>query len=259
MQVALSPCPNDTFLFHGWLTGQVGKDLPPYATFADIEQLNVWALAQKFPLIKLSMGCFAHVQDVYEFLPVGAALGFQCGPKMIALAYFPIEELANKTVAIPGRHTTAHLLLNYFFPQMQKKIFCRYDQITSLLVKGAADCGVIIHESRFTFAKQGFIEIVDLGELWHKQTQSPLPLGGLALLRTTPSTLKCRLIEILQESLTAAHRDPQKVLSFILSHSQEKDPAVVRQHIATYVTAETAHLSCTGQAAITRLLSKGLL
>lgn len=253
MKIAISPCPNDTFLFHAWLAGLVGKDIPIEATFADIQQLNIWALEKHFPLIKLSLGCYARVKEDYELLPVGAALGFQCGPKIISLKPFHPSEISQKSIAIPGRDTTAHLLLNHLLPAPLKKIFCPYHTIASLVAAGEADCGLIIHESRFTFTQAGFSEIADLGDLWHARHGLPLPLGALALLREHP--LKNRLIAILQESLAEGYRNPEKALPFILSHSQEKDPFIVREHIATYVTAETAQISPMGQQAIDLILS----
>ena len=257
MKIAISPCPNDTFLFHAWLQGLVGQDIKAEAEFADIQQLNQWALEKRFPLIKISLGCYGRVEDSYEILPIGAALGFQCGPKIISKVFFDPLEIAHKTIAIPGQDTTAHLLLKRLLPSPHKKVFCLYHEIAQLIHAGVTDCGLIIHESRFTFAGAGFVEIADLGELWHMQTNAPLPLGCLALLRSTPLPVKERLIAILQESLALAHSQPKLALPFILQHSQEKDPAIVAQHIETYVTSETAQLSPIGKKAIDLLLSRG--
>jgi 1,4-dihydroxy-6-naphthoate synthase len=258
VKIAISPCPNDTFLFHGWLSGLVGLDLPVQVTFGDIQQLNEWALEKRFPLIKLSMGCFAHVQKDYELLPVGAALGFQCGPKIIALSPFPLSQLKTKTIAIPGKDTTAHLLLNRLLPSPQRKIFCLYHEIGTRIRMDEADCGLIIHESRFTFEQSGFQEIADLGELWHSKTKLPLPLGGLAILRSCSVSTKNRIIAILQESLNLGCQNPEQTLPFVLKHSQEKDPSIVKKHIATYVNSETLSLSNQGKKAIECILNENI-
>lgn len=234
----------------------MGQDVPAVAEFADIQQLNQWALEERFPLIKISLGCYPRIKDAYEILPVGAALGFQCGPKIISKAPFHPSELAHKTIAIPGQDTTAHLLLKCLLPAPYKKVFCLYHEIASLIQAGIVDCGLIIHESRFTFAEAGFVEIADLGELWHVHTKAPLPLGVLVLLRTISLPVKKRLITILRESLAVARSQPELALPFILQHSQEKNAAIVTQHITTYVTSETAQLSPMGKKAIELLLSK---
>ena len=160
MKIAFSPCPNDTYLFYAWIKGLVGQELAPHPILADIQQLNAWGMKKTFPLTKLSLHCFAKVVYTYQLLPIGFALGFNCGPKIIAKIPFHLSELSNKTIAIPGKETTAHLLLSRLSVQPKKKLFCLYHEINTLIEKGEADCGVIIHESRFTFQEAGFVEIL---------------------------------------------------------------------------------------------------
>ncbi|MFZ0564690.1 MAG: 1,4-dihydroxy-6-naphthoate synthase [Chlamydiales bacterium] len=252
---AISPCPNDTFLFHAWIEKKVGQKVQPKVSYADIQQLNQWAYEGNFPLIKLSFNCFGKVVNHYQLLPIGNALGFNCGPKIISKSPFPIEEIHEKRVAIPGKDTTAHLLFERLIGQVKEKRFCLYHEIESLINNQTVDAGVIIHETRFTFKQAGFVEIADLGTLWHKQFQLPLPLGGLAIRRDLSHSLKDLIIRTLQDSLRFALFHPEKSLSFILSHSQEKDPHVVSQHIQTYVNAETKALSSKGKRAIELLLN----
>jgi 1,4-dihydroxy-6-naphthoate synthase len=257
MRLAISPCPNDTYLFHAWLAGFVGKDLPAEPYFADIERLNGWALKKAFPLIKLSFHCFSKVVQEYQLLPIGSALGFHCGPKIIAKTFFHPSELSKKKIAIPGEETTAHLLLKLLLPQPKEKLFTPYHEIASLIKREDVDCGLIIHESRFTFKQEGFVEIADLGEIWHAKTGAPLPLGGIAIARDMPDPIKAKIVAILQASLLFARTHPEKGLPFILSYSQEKDEKSVRQHIDTYVTSETECLSSIGISAIETLLHCG--
>ncbi len=254
MKCALSPCPNDTFLFFAWIHGLVGQNLPLEPTYADIEQLNRWALTQRFPLIKLSFGCFAQTLEHYQLLPVGSALGFNCGPKIISQTAFPLEELEHKKIAVPGKNTTAKLLLNQLELKSGEIHYCLYHEIPSLIASQTVDCGLIIHESRFTFSNQGFVEIADLGTLWHEKTGLPLPLGGLAVLRTTPKEVKKQIVAALRDSLAFAKQHPGKALPFILSKAQEKEIGVVEKHIATYVNQESEQLSDWGLQAIERLI-----
>jgi 1,4-dihydroxy-6-naphthoate synthase len=257
IDAALSPCPNDTFLFYGWIQGILGKEIPLSPHFADIEELNRWALAKKFPLIKISFATFPYLLQDYELLPVGAALGFHCGPKIIARSPFPLEQLPFKTIAIPGVHTTAHLLLKQLLLSTGEKSFCPYHKVASWIDDKTVDCGLIIHESRFTYLREGFVEIADLGELWHQKTGAPLPLGGLAIARSLPPPIKWKILSTLQESLSFAQRHIDQTLPFVLLHSQEKEPAAVLQHIETYVTRETSSLSDNGIRAIQLLLDCG--
>lgn len=253
--IAISPCPNDTFLFYAWIHGLVGKELMPLPTYADIEQLNNWALEQKYPLIKVSFACFAKLQKTYRLLSVGAAIGENCGPKIISRIPFPLEEIAEKVVALPGKETTAHLLFNHLAPSPKKKLFCLYHETQQLLNSQAADCGIIIHESRFTYQKEGFHEIADLGTLWQRAYGLPLPLGGLALLRNISAALQDKITKILSASLRYARAHPEECNKFISSLSQVKDTDVIKKHISLYVNQETEELSSRGQKAIQSLLN----
>ena len=254
LPIALSPCPNDTFLFHAWIHALVGRELLPQPAYGDIEQLNQWALERKYPLIKISIACFDQIADDYQLLPIGAALGEQAGPKIIAKEPFNLEEMVTKRIAIPGKETTAHLLFNTFAPPAKEKLFCRYNEIGDLINQGKVDCGVIIHESRFTYEKHGFHQIADLGTLWDHRFGLPLPLGGLAVRRDLPETTKMTIVAALQESLRYAKAHPEVSREFVSSLAQEKDPGTIAKHIALYVNRETEQLSSTGILAIKTLL-----
>src|SRR5690606_28315924 len=93
-------------------------------------------------------------------------------------------------VAIPGRMTTANLLFRLFEPDAAPGIELPYDRIMPAIVSGEVDAGLIIHESRFTFAEHGLVRILDLGDWWERATGSPIPLGAIvakrSLGRTTP-------------------------------------------------------------------------
>src|SRR5262249_52741124 len=154
------------------ILGDVGGSCRVSPTYADIDQLNAWALEQRFPLIKISLHCFSKLWDHYQLLPIGAALGFGCGPKLVAKSPFSLSELSQKIIAIPGEFTTAHLLLQHpllssTIPPCGRKRFCLYHEVIDLIEKNEVDCGILIHETRFTFHTKGLYEIVDLGEEWH--------------------------------------------------------------------------------------------
>ncbi|NGX60885.1 MAG: 1,4-dihydroxy-6-naphtoate synthase [Chlamydiae bacterium] len=255
IDVALSPCPNDTFLFAPWIEGFVESKYPITPHFADIQTLNKWAFSKRFPLIKISVAVFPKLLPFYQLLPVGAALGFGCGPKLIGKKPYTLADLPNLTVAIPGEDITAHTLLSHFAPSPKEKHFCLYHEIFPLLNSDEVDCGLIIHESRFTYSEAGFFEIADLGELWEKKTSLPLPLGALAIQKSLPEPQKKGLTRALQDSLLYSKSHPEKSLPLILKHAQELSPEIVQKHIETYVTKETEILSEEGKKAIETLLS----
>ena len=257
LHAAYSPCPNDTFLFHAWSSGLVGQDIPIETTLADIEQLNSWAREGCFDIIKISFAALPFISEYYQMLPVGAALGFNCGPKIVTKAPFDLKEMASKIVAIPGEQTTAHLLLNHFAPPPKNKIFCPFHETTRLLKQGQADCALIIHEQRFTFERDGFIQIADLGELWQQRYGVPLPLGCIAVRKELSESAFDQIVNALTDSLEYGWSHPKASLPYIFEHSREKEPKVVHEHISTYVTAETRRLSPEALSAIQTLLNIG--
>jgi 1,4-dihydroxy-6-naphthoate synthase len=217
IDIAYSPCPNDTFLFHAWSDGLVGR--PVSTTLLDIEKLNQAALKGTYDVCKVSFAILPKILDDYVLLPVGAALGFGCGPKIVAKRPFPLEELSEHEIAIPGRHTTAHLLLKHLAPKPKKKRFCLYHEVTE------SDVALIIHEQRFTFQDQDYVEIADLGELWERKTGCPIPLGGVVAKRTLDLA---RLTQLLSASLQIARSNPKLSSPYIAKHAQvpHKEPLI---------------------------------
>lgn len=254
LPIAISSCPNDTYLFYAWIKGFVGQEYPLSPTYADIDSLNKWAQNLEFPLIKVSMPCYGKIRDHYTLLPVGMALGFGVGPKVIAKKKWKFDQIAKKKVAIPGLDTTANMLFDCFFSS-KEKVFCPYDQVMTLIKNGEADLGVIIHETRFTFEKEGLVEIADLGTLWENKFSLPLPLGGIAVKRNLG--LEKAFSTILQKSFLYAKEHFEQMFSFILEHSIEKDVEVVKRHIDLYVNSETFHLSHIGKQAVEQFLTLG--
>ncbi len=251
--IAISPCPNDTYLFGPLALGWVRTDFPIKFLYEDIETLNRWALKGDIPVIKLSFALLPEVVSRYQVLPVGAALGRGCGPVLIASQVYSPEEIPKKRILLPGEHTTAHLLFRLAFPEARRKIFVPYHEIFPRLRAGEAEAGVIIHESRFVFQEQGFVLLQDLGAWWEEKTGLPIPLGGLFARRDLPQELIRSLVKALRESLSLAKRRFSELYPFIQSKAQEMSPEVIRRHIATYVTDFTQDLGEEGYQALQAL------
>jgi 1,4-dihydroxy-6-naphthoate synthase len=252
LSVAFSPCPNDTFIFCAWVHGWVGKDLPIVPHLADVEVLNRGTCEGHFDVSKISIANLPAVTAAYQLLPAGGALGHGAGPKLIAKQPFPIADLPQKRLAIPGLHTTAFQLARSLLPSPKELIVCSYDQIVREIEEGRADCGLIIHETRFTFMET-MVEIADLGLLWEANHDLPLPLGGIVVKRGLEQDLKEKILETIQASLQYAWQHPEAVHDYVLTHSQEKSPEIIKQHISLYVNAESFLLSPKGKLSIETL------
>jgi len=175
-----TPCPNDAFAFHALVHGLVPAPFEVEPVLLDIEELNQRAAHAELQLTKLSFGAVAAAAgDRYRLLRSGAALGHGVGPLVVAREAGSLEEFAAGRIAVPGRKTTAFLLLRLMAPALGDVIELRYDRILAAVAAGEVDAGLIIHESRFTYADHGLVAVADLGEWWERETGLPVPLAGI--------------------------------------------------------------------------------
>lgn len=255
LSLGFSPCPNDTFIFDALANGLVnteGLELSVY--MEDVETLNRWALEGKLDITKLSYGVVPLVLNQYAMLHSGSALGRGVGPLLISGNTGDQQSVEEQVVAIPGLHTTAHLLFSLAYPHAQKKEFLRYDEIESF-VESKKGLGVIIHENRFTYRQKGLHKVADLGDFWENKTGNPIPLGGIAIKRSVDGTVARLVDELIRKSLEHSYERYPVLSEFIRDHAQEMSEDVMRKHIDLYVNEYTLNLGEEGISAVENLLS----
>ena len=182
LRVGLSPCPNDTFIFHALLEGFVElEDFHLEPVFEDVETLNVMARNGELEITKISFHAYGHLRDTYKLLQAGAALGRGCGPLIVVREGDEERDLSTAKIAIPGKLTSANLLLRLFAPRVPagSLIEMTFDRIMDAVKTGEVDAGLIIHESRFTYGELGLRKLADLGDWWEETHGYPIPLGGI--------------------------------------------------------------------------------
>jgi 1,4-dihydroxy-6-naphthoate synthase len=250
-----SPCPNDTFAFHALVHGLVEAPFHVRPVLLDIEELNVRARSGELDLTKLSFGAFGSLTDTYSMLRSGAALGHGCGPLVVARAESSLAEAAQGRIAIPGRDTTAFLLLRLFVPGVEHGdvVEVRYDRILAAVETGEVDAGLIVHESRFTYADHGLERVADLGELWEQRTGLPIPLAAICARRDLDEETRTAAEQAIRASVEYAFANPEASRGYVQEHSQEMSEDVCRQHIALYVNEFSIDLGAEGLAAIDAL------
>ncbi len=257
LELAFSPCPNDTFVFHAWVAGLLPGAPEVTPAYADIDVLNGWAAQGRSDVLKVSYAALPGLLKEYALLPSGGALGRGCGPLVVTAGR---DSLVGARVAIPGKQTTAYLLFR-LWAQGQGVASVEvlpFDKIMPAVAEGSIDAGLIIHESRFTYPSYGLTALVDLGDWWESDTGLPIPLGAiLARRRFGPEQVE-RLATTIRASVEAAWADPSLSREYVLEYSQEMAPEVVDQHIALYVNSFTADLGEEGYAAITGLLDRAV-
>ena len=276
LTIGFSPCPNDTFIFDALVNNKIDiGDLQFDPVLEDVETLNRWAIEGRLDITKLSYGVLPLVLDRYDLLNTGSALGRGVGPLLIASGQWIVgsgqkevgssklvasralwvgsEEVNNYTIAIPGEHTTAHMLFSLAYPNAKKKIFLRYNEIEDFVISGKG-LGVIIHENRFTYAEKGLHKITDLGDYWEKQTGNPIPLGGIVIKKNSEQGLKEKVDGLIKRSIEYAYTKYPELNDYIRSHSQEMSEDVMRKHIDLYVNDYSLDLGEDGNAAVKKLL-----
>jgi 1,4-dihydroxy-6-naphthoate synthase len=248
VNLTISPCPNDTFVFHALVHGLVPGAPPVSVRYADVDVTNTLALTDDLDLVKVSYAALPWLLDRYELLPCGGALGRGCGPLVLV-----------SDPAVPGERTTAYLLMRLWAtssggagPVSVEVV--PFAEIMPLVAAGAYDAGLVIHEARFTYGRYGLRALADLGEWWEGVSGGPIPLGAIVARRGAVDADAAA--EWIRGSVRAAWADPAASREYVLAHAQEMEPHVVDRHIALYVNEYTLDLGADGRAAVDLLLER---
>lgn len=258
LTIGFSPCPNDTFIFDAMINGKLqtnGLSFTPQ--LEDVETLNRLAEDEVLDITKLSFFALYNVRDRYELLPSGSALGRGVGPLLISKKQFTTTSEI-KTVAIPGKHTTAYFLFRTFFPALKNVKEMVFSEIEDAVLSGDVDAGLIIHENRFTYEAKGLKKIADLGELWEIETGNPIPLGGIAIRKSLPAEIKSAVGKLIRQSVEFAFANPHASDEYVKMHAQEMDEAVRKKHIELYVNEYSIDLGKEGNEAVEFMFKKAL-
>ncbi|HEY3631557.1 MAG TPA: 1,4-dihydroxy-6-naphthoate synthase [Jatrophihabitantaceae bacterium] len=253
MDVAYSPCPNDTFVFHAWAHGLI-PDAPGIGvTYADIDVTNIAAEKGEHDVVKVSYAALPWLLDQYTLLPSGGALGRGCGP--LVLTRGDVSTVDGQVVAVPSERSTAYLLFR-LWASGQQPARIEVVPFTSIMPgvrDGHYGAGLVIHEARFTYPSYGLSALVDLGEWWESDTGLPIPLGAILARRSLDAAA---LAAVVRASVEYAWAHPSASAAYIAEHADEMSPDVQRQHIDLYVNEFTRDLGNEGYAAAAALLDR---
>ncbi|HET6762461.1 MAG TPA: 1,4-dihydroxy-6-naphthoate synthase [Longimicrobiaceae bacterium] len=258
LTLGYSPCPNDTFIFDALVHGRIPTEGMRFTErLEDVETLNRLAREAVLDVTKISYGALPYLLRDYVLLRSGGALGRGCGPLLVARGEMAAADLPGKRIAIPGRLTTANLLLRLFAPAgvvLEERV---YSDIMPAVERGEVDAGLIIHESRFTYPQHGLVKLVDLGEWWERTTGLPIPLGGILARRALGEDRLRALEDAVRRSVQHAFAHPADSREYVRAHAQEMDDAVTQQHIDLYVNDFSVDLGKDGEAAVAELFRRG--
>ena len=253
LTLAFSSCPNDTFVFDAMVHKKIDTEgLDFEVSITDIEDLNNLAFKQEFDITKISFSAFSKLTKHYALLDSGAALGDNCGPILVSK---PNKILSpNSKIAIPGKHTTANMLLNIFFPNYQNKVEFNFSDIERQILSDRVDAGVIIHENRFTYKELGLEAVQDLGDSWQLIEHLPIPLGGIVVSRKYEYITQQKIERVIRRSIEYAFNNPDSSNEYVMSNAQGIKRHVLDSHIDLYVNNYSLSLGEKGREAVLRLL-----
>jgi 1,4-dihydroxy-6-naphthoate synthase len=263
IRIGHSPDPDDAFMFYALTSGKVSiPDVRIEHVLEEIESLNRRARTGELEVTAVSAATYTMVHDRYRMMDPGASMGKGYGPILVATE--PIERAAieDKVVAIPGRHTTAAMLLRLYCGD-PAVIEVAFDKIPQVVLDGQADLGLLIHEGQITHRSMGLVKVLDLGEEWARQSGLPLPLGINVMRRDLGEEMHRRLSQALRDSIDFAHANVDEALEYAMRYGRGIDKETCRRFVLMYVNEYTKRLGDEGHAALTTLFhlahEKGLI
>ena len=256
LTLGFSPCPNDCFIFDALVHKRIDTEgLEFDVQLLDVETLNRKAMKAELDVTKLSFHAYGYVLKDYILLRSGSALGFNCGPLLVAKK--KVDDLSEiRTVAIPGRFTTANFLLTIALPATSGKREYLFSDIEEAVLKEEVDAGLIIHENRFTYEQKGLVKVMDLGEYWETLIHAPIPLGGIMGRRSFNGELLQKINAVIRRSVEYAFANPDASSDYVKEHAQAMDAEVIKKHIDLYVNRFSLDLGTEGRTAVELMFAK---
>lgn len=222
----------------------------------DIQTLNQRAFNGELELTAVSLHGYAYITDRYALCACGASMGDDYGPMVVARQEGSINDLRGKTIAVPGKLTTAYLALKLLLGDRFTPVVYPFDEILNVVAAGKVDAGLIIHEGQLTYAEQGLSLIVDLGKWWHKETGLPLPLGANAIRKDLGRPVMEEVTALLKQSIQYGLDHRAEALEYALRYGRDLDRQKADQFVGMYVNDWTLDFGERGREAVAMLLRR---
>jgi 1,4-dihydroxy-6-naphthoate synthase len=263
VRIGHSPDPDDAFMFYALTAGKVkAADIEVAHVLEDIESLNRRARTAELEVTAVSAATYTLVHERYRMMDPGASMGKGYGPILVARAPMRPEEIGDKVIAIPGSHTTAAMLLRLYVGD-PPVIEVAFDRIPQAVLDGQADLGLLIHEGQITHPSMGLHKVLDMGQLWQRDTSLPLPLGINVMRRDLGEDVHRRLSQALRDSIDYAYAHVDEALEYAMRYGRGIDKETCRRFVLMYVNDYTRRLGDEGRAALEHLYrmahAKGLI
>ena len=254
MKLGHSPDADDAFMFYAIASGKVTSEKIDFEhVIEDIQSLNKRAMKGELEVTAISAHGYLSVQDRYRILSCGASMGKGYGP--IVVAKKKISDLRGKAVAVPGKLTTAYLLLSLYADDFIP-VEVPFDKIMDKVLEEEVDAGLLIHEGQLTYEETGLDLLFDLGAMWAEETDLPMPLGLNVLRRDIPRGLDAEVLRVHKESIEYALSNKEQALDYAMRFGRGMSEDTGEKFVLMYVNEWTRDLGKSGTGALEHLFEK---
>jgi 1,4-dihydroxy-6-naphthoate synthase len=251
-----TPDADDAFMFYGIASGKVkSPDFRIKHVIEDIETLNNRALQHELDITAVSAHAYAYLED-YMILRSGGSFGLKYGPIVISKKKLSYSQLKNSIIAIPGRMTSANLLLNLALGKFQEKEM-PFDLIVEAVLSDKVDAGLVIHEAQITYDynNSGLYKVLDLGEWWTiKANGLPLPLGiNVASSKSMTRKEINKFDGLFRNSILYGLDNIDAAVDYSMKYSRGQPRNVITKFIKMYVNNLTVDMGVIGKKSIEKI------
>ena len=263
ISLAYSVDADDAFMFHALRHGRIDTEGLTFTHRRDhTAALNRLAGEGGADVVAVSLGAYPAMARAYQLLPHGASVGRGFGPVVVARRPMTTAELAGARVGIPGRSTTAWLVLRLIQPAAEgvEIPISPFARIFEALEAGEVDAALLIHEGRLLYPERGLHKVVDLGEWWEAEAGLPLPLGVNVVRRALGAPLVTRVSRVLRASIAWALANRAEMIAALAAEDRgEKalsNPALIDHYLNLYANQDTAAIADDARRAVDVLFAR---
>ncbi len=257
IRVGHSPDSDDAFMFYALTHDRLDTGgLRFVHQLEDIETLNRRATRGELEVSAVSIHAFAYLADRYALLASGASMGDRYGPTLVTREPMTLEDLRGRTIAIPGKLTSAYLTLQLCMGKDVPVMLLPFDQILPAVAAGDVPAGLLIHEGQLFYGDKGLYKVLDLGQWWYEQTSLPLPLGGNVVRKDLGEAMVLKIAGLLKQSIHYALEHREEALTYALAYARDLDPKLADRFVGMYVNHWTVDYGPRGREAVRQFLGR---
>ena len=253
ISVGHTPDSDDAFMFYGMFTDKVpSPDFKVNHVIEDIEKLNRKAMDPQLDVTAVSVHACAYISG-YTILRSGGSFGIGYGPIVTAKQHMSIDEIKKCKIAIPGKMTSAFLLLQLMIGKFEY-VEMNFSDIPKAVKSGKVDAGLVIHETQLSYEQEGNVKILDIGKWWDKTTNGlPVPLGINVMKSELGMETICKFDKHLQASIEFGLEHQEDALEYAMQYSRGKPRDLIEKFVKMYVNEVTVNMGDSGEVSIRKL------